>query len=396
MKTKIALIALGVLALFSTSRLASLIFYILAALAALCYFGGYWVFEHLRVERRLSSSKAFIGQEVTVTLRARNEARFPLGWICLCATKQPNLTFAGPLAGGGLLARKGVFTFAYKIAGAKRGCHSLGEIRVAGGDPLGWYERRLTIRDPGDVLTVYPRITPLDGIPLPGTQPFGKQRDALRAHEDPTRLAGVRDYQPGDGLRRIHWRASARQGTLQVKEFVPTVTAESIILLNLREDDYPLESWWDQCELAVETAASLVVHLAGLETSFGLVANGRDPAAAAASGAAFYFPPAVGPAQAEAILTLLARITVGPAPDFTEPMGIHGRNAIWGTCLYLITPVWHEGMTRTALSLARLGMRPVIMLLEARDLRQAASAGLSTWLVRRSRERGEVAIVRGR
>jgi uncharacterized protein (DUF58 family) len=36
-----------------------------------------------------------------------------------------------------------------------------------------------------------------------------------------TELFGVREYRPGDSLRRIHWRLSARQGELVVREFEP-------------------------------------------------------------------------------------------------------------------------------------------------------------------------------
>ena len=43
--------------------------------------------------------------------------------------------------------------------------------------------------------------------------------------EDPIRIAGARDYRPGDPLKRMHWKATARTGELQVRLVDPSTTA---------------------------------------------------------------------------------------------------------------------------------------------------------------------------
>ena len=48
-------------------------------------------------------------------------------------------------------------------------------------------------------------------------RPSGEQVTNRRIVEDPLRLAGVRDYRPGDSVRHIHWKSTARQGRLQTK-----------------------------------------------------------------------------------------------------------------------------------------------------------------------------------
>jgi hypothetical protein len=54
----------------------------------------------------------------------------------------------------------------------------------------------------------------LEGYNLSSRRPIGEIRLAHRLFEDPTRMAGVRPYQQGDPLNRIHWRATARTGAI--------------------------------------------------------------------------------------------------------------------------------------------------------------------------------------
>ncbi|MGE5529577.1 MAG: DUF58 domain-containing protein [Patescibacteria group bacterium] len=397
MKGKRALLVfLFGIALVSASRLGYLVLYAVAAVYALSLWCVRRAFRGIRVERRLSAAKAFMGQEIAVTVTAFNRSRLPLGWLCLRAWNEPNLAVSGSLARAGLMPGRGTFTLAYRVAGMHRGYYRLGDIHLSGGDPLGWNPVESVAGGLGAGVTVYPPITPLCGVPLPGVRPFGARRDKSRANEDPTRLGGIRDYQPGDNPRRIHWPASACRGRLQVKEFVPTVTAESLILLNLGEAEYPVDSWASLGELAVETAASLVVHLANLGTAVGLATHGRDPENPGHGDLAFH--PGAGAGQAEALLTLLARVEVAPGAGFAGFVDLHGRGAAFGANLFIITPSWGAELTRAARGLKRQGKKPVPLLLEpARGGGQKAAllAGLSPYEVRRDRRSGEVRIGRG-
>lgn len=376
--------ALALLALVTASRLTYLALYALALILALCDWGGRRAFRGLRVERRLSCAKAFIGQEVAVDISVRNESRFPLGWVSLRAAKLANFEQPDPVARAGIVAGRGELRLSYRLIGTSRGYYRLGPIEVSGGDPLGCRRQTASVADGGAGLTIYPPVSPLGRVPLPNVRPFGSQRDKLRAHEDPTRLRGVRDYLPGDSLRHIHWKATAARGRFQVKEFTPTVTAESLILLNLAEGEFPAGGWTACGELGVETAASLAAYLLERETVVGLATNGADPESPGRS--PLILPGAAGAGQAEAILTLLARVAVAAGPEFAWLVSVQGRAAAWGACLYLITPGWTEDLTRTVQALRRLGKIPVPILLDRADLDRATAAGTGVLLARRDRD----------
>jgi uncharacterized protein (DUF58 family) len=92
--------------------------------------------------------------------------------------------------------------------------------------------------------------------------------------EDRERFAGVRTYEPGDPLNRIHWKLTAHSGKLQIKLFEPTRTAHVLFALDLAAG----EPFWDSIypEIAEDTIgwASFLAREA-IESGWrvGLVAN---------------------------------------------------------------------------------------------------------------------------
>jgi uncharacterized protein (DUF58 family) len=123
---------------------------------------------------------------------------------------------------------------------------------------------------------VYPKVIPLSGYDLASRRPIGEIRLSHRLFEDPTRITGVRLYQPGDALNRVHWRATARTGVLHSKTYEPSSIAGSTMLLAFHQAEYAVRDEPYVSELAVTTAASLANALYELGQQVGLVTNGRD------------------------------------------------------------------------------------------------------------------------
>ncbi|MCL6613868.1 MAG: DUF58 domain-containing protein [Firmicutes bacterium] len=380
-------------ALFSASRLVHLLLYVTLLALALFSWGTSRAFSRLRVVRTPSAAKAFPGQPVNITVVAENGSRLPLGWLQLTAARQPNLVILGPQAAAGLVPGRGRLELIYQVAGMRRGHYRLGGIRAAGGDPLGWTTLERVFPDEGEGLTVYPRTWPLSELPLPATLPFGRRRHWLRAYEDPSWVGGIRDYSAGDSLRRIHWRATARLGHLQVKELTPTMTAEGWIFLDLAEDRYPGGTAATLGEMGIEAAASLLVHLHGRGAAVGFASNGRTPEAGEGP---VFVPADLGAEGAETILTLLAGIGPGGGMDFAELLAEYGRRASRGSALFLLTPAWSEELTRVTLGLRRLGLLVFpVFLGQTGEAGTAARAGLPVMTARRLWETGGVVIRRG-
>ncbi len=127
-------------------------------------------------------------------------------------------------------------------------------------------------------MLVFPKIVPLRGYDLASRRPIGEVRLTHRLFEDPTRIAGIREYQHGDPLNRVHWRATARTGTLHCKMYEPSCIAGVTLLLDFHKSVYTPRREPDRSELAVTLAASLANAVYQLGQQIGLVTNGRDAA----------------------------------------------------------------------------------------------------------------------
>jgi uncharacterized protein (DUF58 family) len=125
---------------------------------------------------------------------------------------------------------------------------------------------------------VLPKVLPLSGYNLASRRPLGEIRVVHRMFEDPTRLAGVRPYQQGDPLRRIHWRATARTGVIHSRLYEHSRVAGATFLLDFHTQSYQGAGANTSAELAIVTVAALAnaVFLMGQQT--GLISNGRDAA----------------------------------------------------------------------------------------------------------------------
>jgi uncharacterized protein (DUF58 family) len=99
-----------------------------------------------------------------------------------------------------------------------------------------------------------------------------------RLFEDPTRIAGVRDYQAGDPLNRVHWKSTARTGTLQSKLYEPSTVAGATLLIDFHEQSFPSDGEPVRSELVVTAAASIAGAIFSMGQQVGLVTNARDAA----------------------------------------------------------------------------------------------------------------------
>ena len=140
----------------------------------------------------------------------------------------------------------------FRIPTRKRAVIVVGPVESVRQDPFALMGRRLVWTDPVD-LFVHPRTVNLQG----SATGFIKDLEGLPTRELSTSdvaFHALREYVPGDDRRHIHWKTTARTGTLMVRQFEETRRSHLAVALSTNLSDY--ESAQD-LELAVSVAGSL-------------------------------------------------------------------------------------------------------------------------------------------
>jgi uncharacterized protein (DUF58 family) len=157
----------------------------------------------------------------------------------------------------------------------QRGLYALGPTRLRTGDPFGIYT--LTIHDQhSSTVLVTPPTLPLTQLRIsPGGWAGDRQR---RSHglERNISDAGIREYLPGDSLRRIHWRASAHHDDLMVRQLEAAASGDWWLFVDLEEAVQAGEGQDSTLELSIVLAASLAERGFRERRRVGLVLAGPE------------------------------------------------------------------------------------------------------------------------
>lgn len=248
-----------------------------------------WLARHwtqsLSALRECNRYSANVGDTVAVVITLRNASWLPVAWVLIedllprraLTYQPPSLQVQGERIQLAMLGGRGRHTLFYQLRCNRRGYHQIGPLMVETGDLFGLHRRYRVLTSP-HFLLVYPEVVPLEGFELASRRPIGEVRISHRLYEDPTRIAGVRRYEAGDPLNRIHWRATARTGQLHCKVYEPSCIVGATLVMDFHQASYDPHHEPYRSELSVTAAASLANAVYEMDQQIGLVTNGRDAA----------------------------------------------------------------------------------------------------------------------
>jgi uncharacterized protein (DUF58 family) len=339
----------------------SFIFNLVYLFAGAYLLGRWWNNQVIKsvVFKRHFTDHAFPGENIPVQIEMENKSRLPAVWfhvqelvpleIASEKSIQKVVTFPG----------RGKFNLNYQLSPRRRGYFEVGPIRFSTGDLLGLLAIK-EVEGKSNFLTIYPKVFPISFVRLPSQSPLGDLKHDVHIFEDPSRPIGKREYQSGDSLRRIDWKASASVGRLQVKQFEPSIALETTIILNLNPEEYQLKTRFFATELAISIAASLANWTISKKQTVGLITNGVDILEEKAQPPPL--PPRKGRSHLMRLLEILARIHTAETESCLTLFHNHRYSLSWGTTVIVITGQADEKLFNEFYTAKKTGLHIVLIL----------------------------------
>lgn len=338
--------------------------------------------DGVRYRRVLGAPHVAFGDELPLAIEVWNHRRLPLAWLRADDDTSPGVEVRerdlvtdedkpAVLRNAWTLRPYERVVRRFHVTADRRGLHTLGPVELSVGDP---FARRAATeeRDTTDTFLVWPRVIPT--TELAPTDRWGDLDRALQGlAEDPSRFAGVRPYAPGDPVRRVHARTSARLDRPMLKRFEPSRDRELVVALDVQTSDGP--AWElgltdDDVEDLYVVAASIVRQLARRRVSFGFLAAGYTGAETRIA----RVPVSSSAGQAERVLDLLARLSAHASMPFDRLLAVAARSARPGSTVLVLTARDPRPLATSLRRIERRGAHVVVVACGRQADRGAAQA----------------------
>ena len=233
-----------------------------------------WASATLRVDGNMTEQTVHRGEDLIFTLRMRHKGLIPIAPILLEVSDS-----SGSLDREIRLKNmpRRVQSLRLPIHASHVGVYPVGLRACVVEDLLGIVSKRVVLSDTSFSLTVLPRTFSTEPLVLspgdPGSEIMARATEDLNAPSD------VRSYQPGDAMKKIHWKLSLRKGELIVRKFDEPILQDVLILMDCSRPP----SWGhpqaeaDIRDTLLETAASVLTDQASTDHQVRLPLLGHHP-----------------------------------------------------------------------------------------------------------------------
>jgi uncharacterized protein (DUF58 family) len=343
--------AILIFAIMTGIRPAYVLGYGLLALFLLAWVWPRLVARGVRVRRSLDASSPTVGEPFEETFQVGKRSRLPAPWV--------EVVDAGGVRGYHpsrvLALGRGEVTWRARGTYRQRGWVTFGPTRVVVREPFGLFRAEVRLPERHQVL-VYPRVRDVPELTMPASHHSGLTQRQARWAEYPPETGGVREYQPGDSLGRIHWALSQRHQRLMSRTFEQPMTADLWVVLDLDRSVHHGEGEESTLEYAVSLAASISMHVIRRGRRVGLVAN---------DGRGTLLEPHRAARQDQMILDYLATAGATGSRHLSEALGWDRLRRLPRRAVAVITPSPDPGWLLAAQALRERGSSLLLFYIDA-------------------------------
>jgi uncharacterized protein (DUF58 family) len=322
-----------------------------AALIAIAFIWAWALARGLAAERRLLYGWVSVGDRMEEEFALFNRSGLPALWV--------EIRDQSSLPGYHIGAARSVgasdhVRWRHASICVRRGQYRLGPWEIVSGDPFGLFRVSRRYEATQEII-IHPPIHTALPIPLPPGRVEGRTRSRERSPRATVNAATVREYQPHDPWRWIHWPTTARRDSLHVRQFERDAAGDIRLVLDCRAAAQLGEGPDGTEEHAVLLAASLAAQALNEMRDIGLNAYGRTPQIVL---------PGLGEGQQWRILRALALLRADGEIDLSRALRELGRSARRGSAAIIITPTADAAWLPQLAQLARQGVECQIVLLD--------------------------------
>jgi uncharacterized protein (DUF58 family) len=341
-----------VVAAFSTGI--NFLFFLVYLLAALLVGSWFYARQGLRGVKagyHVLNPRAQVGEVLQAVYRVDNQTRWTKPWVELWNESNLPASLPGRVIG---VRPEGSRQWLAKVTLLRRGSFRLGALKVRTGDPFGLFTTEMVVGQPSSVV-VFPKVVPLPNWRLPTSPVDGTTPTRRRFEASSPLITGIRPYNVGDAINRIHWLSSVRHGELQVKEFDLEQTADLWMVLDLERAAHSGVGESASVETAVTAAASIAVQTLSINRAVGITASARR---------IHVLTPDRGQRVEQKILHLLANVQADGTHPLAEVVLSTMPQLRRGMTLCIVTGSTDREWVRALAVLRRRGVGVLVVLLD--------------------------------
>ncbi len=300
--------------------------------------------EDVGYEREFSQQRVFIGEKASLRITLTNAKPLPLGRLRsedeipesmvihdADVVNSPNPE-AKTLRHSTSMSWYERIHWRYEFECRRRGYFRIGPVLLRSGDLFGFFNSERTTYG-NDYVLVYPKVLSLPEIGMPSSRPLGETRGGIAIFEDPSRPMGLRDYQLGDPMKIVDWKATAKMQDLQVRTYEPSSSLTVILAVAVDTVAHTWEGYSPiHLERIITAAAAVATYADERQYTLGLFSNGTPVLA----DRPMQIAPSRSPEQLTVILEALASIRPLPVGSMAGQLSSHWRSFPMGATIVVV------------------------------------------------------------
>lgn len=353
---------------------------VLAGLQSLIF--GIFNLKYLSYRRYLDKKHVHEGEKVFLIEEIRNTKILPVPWLRAESRISQYLRFGRQHTAEREINaeqyHKSVFFVApfrqivrrHEITCLRRGYYDIGSVALTAGDMFCMSNKTEQYKYDCP-LEVWPRLLSDSELGTPSTRWQGEMAVRRYIMPDPFLVANIRDYMQGDPMRDIHWKASARTGTLQVKVRDYTADPKVFIILNVQTKENQWGELMDYEQETIEQGIRIAASLCARAIGFGSEAGFSSNACyygEKGSGHTVFVPAGRSTDQFEQLMSAMSRMLIHFEVSFQTYLD---NLELSGADILILSAYRSEGIERRMQEMRLMGNSVDMIVLEKMPDREA-------------------------